>query len=134
MPSVDDDIICLWFNSNDHVELNVDKEGHVSWFGKFDGVYEKGEDLPIHIVMPKSFIKMIHRLYNLPELKMDHYYDDNANYEKEQVSRTPYDGKPYYCKTCGLGFNEWSACEEVNCVLESVADAAKRAKNDKLEN
>lgn len=44
------------------------------------------------------------------------------------MDRTPYDGKPYYCETCGLGFGEFMACEEVNCALESdVTARARRA-------
>lgn len=31
---------------------------------------------------------------------------------------SPNDGKPYYCKVCGLGFAEFLACEDVECELE----------------
>lgn len=36
-------------------------------------------------------------------------------------------GKPYYCKTCGLGLAEYMACEEDDCELESEEEAQKRA-------
>ena len=41
--------------------------------------------------------------------------------------RTPTDGLPYYCKTCGLGWNEYGACEEVDCELETRSEAIARA-------
>jgi hypothetical protein len=41
--------------------------------------------------------------------------------------RTLTDGLPYYCKTCGAGWNEYGACEDVACELESSADALARA-------
>lgn len=41
--------------------------------------------------------------------------------------RTPTDGMPYYCKTCGLGWNEYGACEEVDCELESSEEALSRS-------
>jgi hypothetical protein len=40
--------------------------------------------------------------------------------------RTVTDGKPYYCTFCGMGWNEYGACEDVRCKLESVADAQAR--------
>jgi hypothetical protein len=40
--------------------------------------------------------------------------------------RSPYDGKPFYCKACGAGFGEYIACEMPDCLLESVADAGER--------
>ena len=42
-------------------------------------------------------------------------------------SRTPTDGKPFYCKTCGLGWGEYGACEEPDCQLESDGEAQVRA-------
>ena len=42
--------------------------------------------------------------------------------------RTPYDGHPYYCKICGVGFAEYMACEENDCELESEATAKSRKK------
>jgi hypothetical protein len=48
--------------------------------------------------------------------------------------RTPYNGRPYYCKTCGMGFAEYMACEEPNCELESEAEAiTRKEKHDKKE-
>lgn len=41
--------------------------------------------------------------------------------------RTPYDGRPYYCKLCGLGFGEFMACELPNCELEAPEEAERRA-------
>lgn len=35
-------------------------------------------------------------------------------------------GKPYYCKVCGLGHDEYMACEDGDCQLESVAEAQAR--------
>ena len=46
------------------------------------------------------------------------------------VKRTPYDGKPFYCETCGLGWKEFVACEERDCELETVESAIFR-KNTK---
>lgn len=43
------------------------------------------------------------------------------------MDRTPYDGKPYYCETCGLGFAELVACEEPGCRLEDDVTARFRA-------
>ena len=42
--------------------------------------------------------------------------------------RAPFDGRPYYCLTCGLGYGEYIACEEPGCELESedVARARQR--------
>ena len=40
--------------------------------------------------------------------------------------RTPYDGKPYYCKLCGLGISEVMACEDGDCALESEQAARER--------
>lgn len=40
--------------------------------------------------------------------------------------RTPADGEPYYCTFCGLGWNEYGACEDVRCALETKEEAAKR--------
>lgn len=39
------------------------------------------------------------------------------------------DGKPYYCALCGLGFDEFMACEEPDCKLESEEEAQERKKN-----
>lgn len=39
---------------------------------------------------------------------------------------TPTNGKPYYCRVCGLGFGEYLACEEPCCKLESERDAKSR--------
>ena len=41
--------------------------------------------------------------------------------------RTPYDGQPYYCATCGCGLGEFMACEEVDCLLETKEAAVARA-------
>jgi hypothetical protein len=40
--------------------------------------------------------------------------------------RTPYDGEPFYCARCGLGFGELMACEEPDCELESEEKARDR--------
>lgn len=42
------------------------------------------------------------------------------------TDRTPTNGRPYYCKTCGLGFPEYMACEEPDCELESEEEARRR--------
>jgi hypothetical protein len=36
------------------------------------------------------------------------------------------DGEPFYCKLCGMGWNEFGACEEPDCELESKEEAMKR--------
>lgn len=41
--------------------------------------------------------------------------------------RSPYDGMPYYCNYCGMGFAEFIACEDGYCVLESDNAARLRA-------
>jgi len=41
--------------------------------------------------------------------------------------RTTTDGLPYYCKTCGAGWNEYGACEEVDCELEPKEVALVRS-------
>lgn len=42
--------------------------------------------------------------------------------------RTPYDGKPYYCRSCGCGWNEWLQCEQPECPLEPEAEAHAQAR------
>jgi len=44
------------------------------------------------------------------------------------TQRTHTDGKPFYCIVCGLGWNEYQACEEVVCELET--EAAAKARGD----
>jgi len=41
--------------------------------------------------------------------------------------RTITDGLPYYCNACGLGWNEYGACEELECELESEEAAIARS-------
>jgi hypothetical protein len=43
--------------------------------------------------------------------------------------RTPYDGAPFYCATCGLGLGEYMACEDGGCELESEVNAKARQQN-----
>lgn len=40
--------------------------------------------------------------------------------------RHMYDGKPFYCAWCGAGFDEYLACEEPQCQLESLDAAIAR--------
>lgn len=40
--------------------------------------------------------------------------------------RNPYDGLPYYCSVCGVGFYEYMSCED-ECLLESTQEAEARA-------
>ena len=40
--------------------------------------------------------------------------------------RTPYDGKPYYCRMCDLGLGEFLACEDTVCRLEGHTTALAR--------
>ena len=49
------------------------------------------------------------------------------------TERDPYDGRPYYCEVCGLGFAEVMACEEEDCCLESkeVAETRKLRRRPK---
>lgn len=42
------------------------------------------------------------------------------------MRRDPYDGKPYYCNSCGLGWAEFQACEDGPCELESDKAAQQR--------
>lgn len=46
------------------------------------------------------------------------------------MDRTPYDGEPYYCDTCGLGILEIKDCGDVDCRMESEPSARYR-KNKK---
>lgn len=41
-------------------------------------------------------------------------------------SRDPKDGEPFYCTFCGLGWNEYGACEDVRCELETKDAALQR--------
>jgi hypothetical protein len=43
------------------------------------------------------------------------------------AERDPHDGQPYYCTLCGAGWNEYGACEEPDCKLETVEAAQARA-------
>ena len=36
------------------------------------------------------------------------------------------DGKPFYCKVCGLGLAEFWQCDDEDCELESADDAQAR--------
>lgn len=49
------------------------------------------------------------------------------------MARTPYDGEPYYCANCGLGFGEFMACEEPDCLLEDAEVAQERARKRSTE-
>jgi hypothetical protein len=40
--------------------------------------------------------------------------------------RTQFDGQPYYCIKCGLGFYEMLACELPDCEREDVRVAERR--------
>jgi hypothetical protein len=42
-----------------------------------------------------------------------------------ETERSPYDGRPYYCADCGLGYGEWLACDEA-CSIETEHDAQER--------
>lgn len=42
------------------------------------------------------------------------------------MRRTPYDGLPYYCSTCGVGFTGYLECEDTDCLLETLEQAADR--------
>jgi hypothetical protein len=42
-------------------------------------------------------------------------------------ARDPHDGQPFYCTLCGAGWNEYGACEEPDCKLESLEVAQLRA-------
>ncbi len=43
------------------------------------------------------------------------------------MPRTTTDGLPYYCTYCGSGWNEYGACEDVRCELESNEKALARS-------
>lgn len=51
--------------------------------------------------------------------------------EAARGERHPYNGKPFYCKVCGLGFLGFMACEDVDCELEAEATAIARAEKEK---
>lgn len=49
--------------------------------------------------------------------------------------RTPYNGRPFYCNTCGAGFGEFMACDGVECELETETQAmARKAKHEVTAN
>lgn len=50
-----------------------------------------------------------------------------------EEDRSPYDGKPFYCTVCGLGFDEYGACELPDCKLESDADARARKAHEERQ-
>lgn len=52
--------------------------------------------------------------------------DLNLRRDRSYGFRDSKDGKPYYCKTCGMGWNEMMACEEGDCVEETEDEAMKR--------
>lgn len=47
--------------------------------------------------------------------------------------RTPTDGKPFYCKSCGCGFAEYIACNDIVCELETEEEAKERQRVNKPE-
>lgn len=47
--------------------------------------------------------------------------------------RSPYDGKPFYCSLCAAGYDEYMACEEVDCQLESESNARLRQVKKQVE-
>lgn len=40
--------------------------------------------------------------------------------------RHPYNGKPFYCRVCGLGYLVFENCKDGVCELESDEDALER--------
>lgn len=58
---------------------------------------------------------------------------DDEMSETVRGERHPYNGKPFYCKVCGLGFSEFMACENVDCKLEDEATAISRAEKEKTK-
>ena len=40
----------------------------------------------------------------------------------------PNDGVPYHCNACGLGFDEFMACEECHSAMESDAEEARHGR------
>lgn len=50
------------------------------------------------------------------------------------MPRTTTDGFPYYCVTCGAGWNEYGVCESLDCLLEPAEDALKRSVPDLPQN
>ena len=53
-------------------------------------------------------------------------FNPSASGEGMSDKRTPTDGKPFYCAYCGAGWNEYGACDDVLCQLESKAAALNR--------
>ncbi len=43
------------------------------------------------------------------------------------MGRKWYDGEPYYCATCDLGFEEYCTCGEADCELETRDESQGRA-------
>lgn len=53
--------------------------------------------------------------------------------EAVRGERHPYNGKPFYCKVCGLGFSEFMSCDHDDCRLEDEATATARAEKVKTK-
>lgn len=50
-----------------------------------------------------------------------------------KTTRSPRDGKPYYCDECGVGWAEYMVCEDGPCRLETEAEAHERQRLLKIE-
>lgn len=48
--------------------------------------------------------------------------------ERRRGVRDYQDGEPFYCTFCGSGWNEYGACEDVRCKLETKEAAMQRYK------
>lgn len=46
--------------------------------------------------------------------------------KQNAADRNPNDGRPFYCKTCGLGYAEYLACDALACQLEDESEAKLR--------
>ena len=63
VPSVDGDVLFIWFHVGNQVQVNLDPDGHFTWFGKFDGLYEPGDDIEWKGSFPTAAHAMLRHLH-----------------------------------------------------------------------
>jgi hypothetical protein len=51
---------------------------------------------------------------------------EHVNENPGSSLRSPADGSPYYCVHCKKGYDDYLKCEDLDCELETDADAQAR--------
>lgn len=62
LPSADGHIAFVWYNEGDRVQLSVEPDGHLVWYGRFNGVYEAGGDEVWEGLLPPPAEAMLRKL------------------------------------------------------------------------